>query len=160
MDFALTNKELKQVGEVTVNSLLEGLGFGKEQVISVRLDTGLVKALEAQAKAWGVKSTATAMRTILSFYFLPAVYKLEWKERDFSKIIQAGEEYSTDRIRANHFLKAVIEYMSFLEQTLQASNETLLFVEETQKNLNAIIEEMTGKMQKAIQGMESKQGEE
>lgn len=160
MDYALTNKELKQVGEVAVKNLLEGLGYDKEQVVSVRLDTGLMKALEAQAKVWGLKSTGSAMRTILSFYFLPAVYKLEWKDKDFEKLLQGSEEYSTDRIRANHFLKALVEYMSFLEQTLQASNETLSFVEETQKNLNAIIEEMTGKMQKAIQGMESKQGAE
>lgn len=160
MDYALTNKELKQVGEVAVKNLLEGLGYDKEQVVSVRLDTGLMKALEAQAKVWGLKSTGSAMRTILSFYFLPAVYKLEWKDKDFEKLLQGSEEYSTDRIRANHFLKALVEYMSFLEQTLQASNETLSFVEETQKNLNAIIEEMTGKMQKSIQGMESKQGAE
>jgi len=160
MDLALTNKELTQAGEATVNKLLEGLGFDKEQVVSVRLDTGLAKALEAQAKVWGLKSTATAMRTILSFYFLPAVYQLEWKDKDFDKLLQGSEEYSTGRIRANHFLKALLEYMSFLEQTLQASSQTLSFVEETQKNLNAIIEEMTGKMQKSIQGMESKQGAE
>ena len=160
MDLALTNKQLTQAGEATANKLLEGLGYDKEQVVSVRLDTGLMKALEAKAKAWGMKGTGSAMRTILSFYFLPEVYKLEWKNRDFEKLMQGSEEYSTDRIRANYFLKALVEYMSFLEQTKQANSETLSFVEETQKNLNAIIDEMTGKMQKAIQGMESKQGAE
>ena len=160
MELALTNNMLKQAGEEAVNNLLEGLGFDKEQVISVRLDTGLAKALEAQAKAWGLKNTSTAVRTILSFYFLPAVYQLEWKDKDFGKLLKKGEEYSTDRIRANYFLKALVEYMSFLEQTLQASSETLSFVEGTQKNLNAIIEEMTGKMKNVIQEVESKQGAE
>jgi len=160
MSYALTNKELKQVGEEALQTLLEKLGQDKEAVVSVRLDTGLLKALEAQAKTWGLKSTGSAMRTILSFYFLPDVYQLEWKDKDFGKLLQGSEEYSTDRIRANYFLKALVEYMSFLEQTKQANSETLSFVEETQKNLNAIIEEMTGKMQKAIQGMESRQGAE
>ncbi len=160
MDLALTNKELTQAGEATVNKLLEGLGFDKEQVVSVRLDTGLVKALEAQAKVWGLKSTATAMRTILSFYFLPAVYQLEWKDKDFDKLLQGSEEYSTGRIRANHFLKALVEYMSLLEQAKQSSTEVLSFIEGTEKEVNAIIDEMAGKMKNVIQEMESKQGAE
>jgi len=157
MDLALTNKELTQAGEATVNKLLEGLGFDKEQVVSARLDTGLVKALEAQAKVWGLKSTGSAMRTILSFYFLPAVYKLEWKDKDFEKLMQGSEEYSTGRIRANYFLKALVEYMSFLEQTKQASRETLQFAEKTEEELNTVIVEMQGKIQQALKELEQEQ---
>jgi len=160
MNLTLTNKMMKQAGEETMKTLLEELGHDKEFVLSVRLDKGLGRALEEQAKVWGMKSTSTAVRTILSFYFLPAVYQLEWKDKDFGKLLKKGEEYSTDRIRANYFLKALVEYMSFLEQTLQASSETLSFVEGTQKNLNAIIEEMTGKMKNVIQEVEIKQGAE
>ena len=160
MDLALTNKDLTQAGEATVNKLLEGLGFDKEQVVSVRLDTGLVKALEAQAKVWGLKSTATAMRTILSFYFLPAVYQLEWKGTDFHKLMQEEKKYTTGRIRANYFLKSLVEYMSLLEQAKQSSTEVLSFIEGTEKEVNAIIDEMAGKMKNVIQEMESKQGAE
>lgn len=160
MTIAMKRSILEQAGEETMNALLEKLEKDKEFVLSVRLDKGLVKALEAQSGVWGSKNLSSTVRNILSFYFLPEVYKLEWKNRDFEKLMQGSEEYSTDRIRANHFLKALVEYMSFLEQTKQANSETLSFVEETQKNLNAIIDEMTGKMQKAIQGMESKQGAE
>jgi len=74
--------------------------------------------------------------------------------------MQGKEKYSSDRIRANYFLKSLVEYMALLEQTKQASREVLSFAEGTEKQLNAIIEEMAGKMQKAIQEVESKQGAE
>ena len=46
MDMTLTDRNLKQAGENTLNSLLEELGHDKEFVLSVRLDKGLGRALE------------------------------------------------------------------------------------------------------------------
>ena len=160
MSYALTNKELKQVGEEALQTLLEKLGQDKEAVVSVRLDTGLLKALEAQAKTWGLKSTGSAMRTILSFYFLPAVYQLEWKDKqakDFKKALHQQNELSSEKLRMNYFLKALFEYMNFLEQTKQASMETLKFVQETEEQLNNTIAEMQVKIQQALKEMEQEQ---
>lgn len=158
MDLAFSNKLLKQAGEEAMSTLLEELGHDKEFVLSVRLDKGLGRALEEQAKVWGMKSTSTAVRTILSFYFLPVVYQLEWKKKDFSKIMNSKEMLSSERMKANYFLKAMLEYMALLEQAKQASTQTLSFASETESKLNAIIEEMTDKMKNAVSEMESKQG--
>lgn len=156
MDMTLTDRNLKQAGENTLNSLLEELGHDKEYVLSVRLDSGLGKALEQQTKTWKVKSVSDTVRTILSFYFLPAVYQLEWKEKDFSKLLSHNKVNSPsyEVTRANYFLKALVEYMSFLEQAKQTSNETVAFLTESEKQLNAIIEEMAGRMKQAINEME------
>ena len=156
MDLTLTNKMMKQAGEETMKTLLEELGHDKEFVLTVRLDKGLGRALEEQAKVWGMKNTSTAVRTVLSFYFLPAVYQLEWKDKDFFKVVNS-KELSSEKMRANYFLKALLEYMAFLEQAGQASRQTLDIVSETQNKLDAIIGEMTDKMKKSITEMESKQ---
>ena len=160
MNLTLTNKMMKQAGEETMKTLLEELGHDKEFVLSVRLDKGLGRALEEQAKVWGMKNTSTAVRTILSFYFLPAVYQLEWKDKqavDFKKALHQQQELSSEKLRMNYFLKALFEYMNFLEQTKQASMETLKFVQETEEQLNNTIAEMQVKIQQALKEMEQEQ---
>ena len=160
MNLTLTNKMMKQAGEETMKTLLEELGHDKEFVLSVRLDKGLGRALEEQAKVWGMKSTSTAVRTILSFYFLPAVYQLEWKDKqavDFKKALHQQQELSSEKLRMNYFLKALFEYMNFLEQTKQASRETLQFAEKTEEELNTVIVEMQGKIQQALKELEQEQ---
>jgi len=160
MNLTLTNKMMKQAGEETMKTLLEELGHDKEFVLSVRLDKGLGRALEEQAKVWGMKNTSTAVRTILSFYFLPAVYQLEWKDKqakDFKKALHQQNELSSEKLRMNYFLKALFEYMNFLEQTKQASMETLKFVQETEEQLNNTIAEMQVKIQQALKEMEQEQ---
>ena len=159
MDLTLTNKIMKQAGEETMKTLLEELGHDKEFVLSVRLDKGLGRALEEQAKVWGMKSTSTAVRTILSFYFLPAVYQLEWKGKqvqDFKKALlqQKREGISSEQMKVNYFLKALFEYMNFLEQTKQASTDTLKFAQATEEELNTAIKEMREKIQQALSEME------
>jgi len=158
MELTFSKEELAKASRQTVRAMLEELD--KESQVSVRIDSDLRNALEVQTQAWKYKNISQTVRTILSFYFLPAVYKLEWKGKDFTKLMQGKEKYSSDRIRANYFLKSLVEYMALLEQTKQASREVLSFAEGTEKQLNAIIEEMAGKMQKAIQEVESKQGAE
>ena len=57
----------------------------------------------------------------------------------------------------NYFLKALFEYMNFLEQTKQASRETLQFAEKTEEELNTVIVEMQGKIQQALKELEQEQ---
>lgn len=159
MEMTLSNKVLKQAGESAMNTLLEELGHDKEYVLSVRLDKGLGRALEEQASAWGMKNTSTAVRAILSFYFLPVVYQLEWKGKqvqDFKKALiqQKKEGISGEQMKVNYFLKALFEYMNFLEQTKQASTDTLKFAQATEEELNTAIMEMREKIQQALVEME------
>jgi len=148
MNLTLTNKMMKQAGEETMKTLLEELGHDKETVLSVRLDKGLLKALETQSRVWGTKNMSSTVRPILSFYFLPVVYQLEWKDKqakDFKKALHQQNELSSEKLRMNYFLKALFEYMNFLEKTKQASKETLLFEEKTEEELNTVIIEMQSK---------------
>ena len=159
MNLTLTNKMMKQAGEETMKTLLEELGHDKEFVLSVRLDKGLGRALEEQAKVWGMKSTSTAVRAILSFYFLPAVYQLEWKRKEVQHfqnalLQQKMEGISGEQMKINYFLKALFEYLNFLEQTKQASENTLKFAQETQEEVNNAIMEMREKIQQALKEME------
>jgi len=157
MTIALKRSVLEQAGEDTVSALLEKLEKDKETVLSVRLDKGLLKALETQSRVWGTKNMSSTVRAILSFYFLPVVYQLEWKDKqakDFKKALHQQNELSSEKLRMNYFLKALFEYMNFLEQTKQASKETLLFAEKTEEELNTVIIEMQSKIQQALQEME------
>jgi len=165
MEMTLSNKVLKQAGESTMNTLLEELGHDKEHVLSVRLDKGLGRALEEQASVWGMKNTSTAVRAILSFYFLPVVYQLEWKGKqvqDFKRALiqQKKEGISGEQMKVNYFLKALFEYMNFLEQTKQASTDTLKFAQSTEEELNNAIMEMREKIQQALAEMEQGKNEQ
>ncbi len=160
MDIVLSNKEMKAISKQALAELLDEIEKEKESQVSVRIDTGLRKLLDAKTKAFGFKNTSQTVRAILSLYFLPEVYKLEWKGTDFHKLMQEEKKYTTGRIRANYFLKSLVEYMSLLEQAKQSSTEVLSFIEGTEKEVNAIIDEMAGKMKNVIQEMESKQGAE
>ena len=140
--------------------MLEKLEKEKETVLSVRLDKGLLKALETQTRVWGTKNISSTVRAILSFYFLPVVYQLEWKDKqavDFKKALHQQQELSSEKLRMNYFLKALFEYMNFLEQTKQASRETLQFAEKTEEELNTVIVEMQGKIQQALKELEQEQ---
>lgn len=165
METVIERSVLGQAGKDTVNSLLAQLVQDKESVLSVRLDTGLSRALEEQTKVLGLKNVSSTVRTILSFYFLPAVYKLEWQGKqvqDFKNAIvhQQTNGISSEQMKVNYFLKALFEYMAFLEQTKQASNETLKFAQETEEQLNGAIVEMQGKIQQALKELEQEQGAE
>jgi hypothetical protein len=160
MTIALKRSVLEQAGEETVTALLEKLEKEKETVLSVRLDKGLLKALETQTRVWGTKNISSTVRAILSFYFLPVVYQLEWKDKqavDFKKALHQQQELSSEKLRMNYFLKALFEYMNFLEQTKQASRETLQFAEKTEEELNTVIVEMQGKIQQALKELEQEQ---
>ena len=160
MTIALKRSVLEQAGEETVTALLEKLEKEKETVLSVRLDKGLLKALETQTRVWGTKNISSTVRAILSFYFLPVVYQLEWKDKqavDFKKALHQQQELSSEKLRMNYFLKALFEYMNFLEQTKQASGETLQFAEKTEEELNTVIVEMQGKIQQALKELEQEQ---
>lgn len=163
MTIAIKKGVLEQAGEETVSALLEKLDKDKEFVLSVRLDKGLVKALEEQSKVWGSKNLSGTVRNILSFYFLPLVYQLEWKDKqaeEFKKALHQQQGLSSEKLKLNYFLKALFEYMNFLEQTKQASTETLKFAQVAEEQLNKTIVEMQGKIQQALKEMEQEQGAE
>jgi len=71
MELTFSKEELAKASRQTVRAMLEELD--KESQVSVRIDSDLRNALEVQTQAWKYKNISQTVRTILSFYFLPAV---------------------------------------------------------------------------------------
>lgn len=156
---AIPAETIQQKWQEGANSLLGELGQDKEFILSVRVDKGLARALEEQTKAWGLKNMSGTVRNILTFYFLPKIYRLEYEGKQvqyFKKALvqQKKEGISSEQMKINYFLKALFDYMTFIEQTKQASSETLRFAQETEKELNIAIMDMREKIQQALKEME------
>lgn len=159
MNMTLTNSVVHQKGKEKTSALLEALEQDKEFQISVRMNTGLGRALEEVTRVWGFKNVSHTVRTILSFYFLPVIYQLEWKDKepaDFKNFLKEQEQegFSMKQTRASLFLQELSEYMSFLEQTETATAHSLDFVRSTHKKLNEMLGEMQGKMFEAVKELE------
>jgi len=125
----------------------------------VRLERGLYQALEAQTERFGFKNVSQTVRTILSFYFLPAVYEAEWKSKklqEFKKMIKESQEkgFSRDNTRLNYFLKDVVEYRTFLSQVIKDTSSTLDFVEKAEESIITILSETQEKVLKVIEEIE------
>ncbi len=147
------------IEEAGKEALLAFLEQEKESQVSVRMDKGLYQALEAQTKVWKFKNVSQTVRTILSFYFLPAVYEAEWKNKrlqEFKKMIKEGKEqgFSRDNARLNYFMKEVVEYRIFLNQVIEDTSNTLDFVEKAERSLVDILSETREKVEKAIEEVE------
>lgn len=156
-----TKEELKEAGEKTLTKLFEQ---EKESQVSVRMGKGLYKALEAQTKVWKYKNVSQTVRTILSFYFLPAVYELEWKDKepsDFKRMLNKSKEqgFSLEHSRMNYFLRDLVEYQAFLEEAQRANHTSLKYLERTIQSIYSIIEEAQEKMVMAIEEIEQEKRE-
>jgi len=100
----------------------------KSKAVSVRIEEPLFRAIEAQAKVWNEKPAET-VRAILRFYFLPAVYEAEAKEKT-SALLQA--ELTAERAG---------EYLTFLLEVLEKIGKVIEFLKPELKSLRKLMNE-------------------
>ena len=100
----------------------------KSKAVSVRIEEPLFRAIEAQAKVWNEKPAET-VRAILRFYFLPAVYEAEAKEKT-SALLQA--ELTAERAG---------EYLTFLLEVLEKIGKVIEFLKPELKRLRELMNE-------------------
>jgi len=152
----------QETGTEKLNALYSEQELTKESQVSVRMEKGLYEALEAQTRAWNMKSVSQTVRAILTFYFLPVAYEIELKSRkveefkDFIKERQK-EGYSLEEARQNYFLFQTVEYLRFLEQAKIMSKHSLLFMEKATERMNAILKEAGDKINQAIKELDREQ---
>lgn len=149
-----------------MNAIYSEQELNKDSQVSVRMENGLYKALEAQTEVWGFKNVSQTVRAILTFYFLPVAYEIELKNKnvsDFKKFLleKQKEGYSLEQAKANYFVFQLVEYLQFLEQAKVMSNHSIKFMEKTTVRLNDILHEVQGKIETAMKEVlkEQEQGE-
>ena len=103
-------------------------GEKKSRAVSVRMEEPLFRAIEAQAKVWNEKPAET-VRAILRFYFLPAVYEAEVKEKT-SALLKA--ELTAERTG---------EYLNFLLEVLEKIGKVIEFLKPELKRLRELMNE-------------------
>jgi len=132
----------------------------KEKVLSLRISENLYNALEAQSSNWKVKSISETVRTILSMYFLPVIYALEWKDRKPEQLAELVSEqresgYSLELSRFYRFLYELTEYYEFLSEAEENSSLSLKRVQELKDNVESMVQEMSRKLKYAGEEKES-----
>lgn len=149
-----------------MNAIYSEQELNKDSQVSVRMENGLYKALEAQTEVWGFKNVSQTVRAILTFYFLPVAYEIELKNKnvsDFKKFLleKQKEGYSLEQAKANYFVFQLVEYLQFLEQAKVMSNHSIKFMEKITVRLNDILHEVQGKIETAMKEVlkEQEQGE-
>lgn len=148
-----------------INALYSEQELSKDSQISVRLERGLYKALEAQTEVWSFKNVSQTVRAILTFYFLPVAYEFELKNKqvsDFKEFIQEKQKegYSLEQARQNYFLFQTVEYLEFLEQAKVMSSHSLKFMEQATERMNSILKETQEKIEQAMREIEQEQRKE
>ena len=103
-------------------------GEKKSKAVSVRIEEPLYRAIEAQAKVWNEKPAET-IRTILRFYFLPAIFEVEVKEKT-SALSQA--ELTAEKAG---------EYITFLFEVVEKTGKVLEFLKPELQSLNELMHE-------------------
>ena len=103
-------------------------GEKKSRAVSVRMEEPLFRAIEAQAKVWNEKPAET-VRAILRFYFLPAEYEAEVKEK-ISALLKA--ELTAERTG---------EYLNFLLEVLEKIGKVIEFLKPELKRLRELMNE-------------------
>jgi len=128
----------------------------KEKVLSLRVSENLYNALEAQASQWNNKSISETVRTILSMYFLPVIYALEWKDRKPEQLAEMINEqrengYSLGLSRFYRFVYELTEYYEFLSEAEENSSLSLKKVQELKETVEKLVQEMSRKLKYAVE---------
>lgn len=150
-------------GTTAMNALYSEQELNKDSQVSVRMEEGLYNALEMQTKNWGFKNVSQTVRAILTFYFLPVMYEYTWKEKkvsDFKKFMEEKQKegFSLEQAKANYFIYQTIEYLEFLEQAKVMGNHSMQYMEQVTAKLNTIMQEVEGKIEKAMKEIQREQG--
>ena len=123
----------------------------KEKVLSLRISENLYSALEAQSATWNNKYISETVRSILSMYFLPVIYELEWKEKkpeQLSEMLSEQREkgYSIGLSRFYRFIYELTEYYEFLSKAEENGSLSMSRVQELKEKVESIIQEMSRKL--------------
>jgi len=164
---SVLKEQVNRADTNAINALYSEQELNKDSQVSVRMEKGLYKALEAQTEVWGFKNVSQTVRAILTFYFLPVAYEVELKNKsvsDFKRFLQEKQKegYSLEQAKANYFVFQLVEYLQFLEQAKVMSNHSISFMEKTSGRLNGILHDVQGKIETAMKEIqkEQKQGAE
>ena len=116
----------------------------KDRVLSVRVEESLYFLLESFSEKWNTEGVGKAVRTILSMFFLPEVYKFELERMKPEKLAEfmqgktkTGEPVSFDRFI--HFTRELKQYAEFLAEAQERSSSSVELIEqEVQKVERAV----------------------
>ena len=127
----------------------------KTRIMTIRVEPALYSLLESLTETWGSSGVSDTVRTILSMYFLPAVYEVEWKKlkpEELQEMLneQETEGYSFKLARFNRFMKEVSEYLQFLKEAKDRSELSYEYIETTLNNLEKIAQETETKLKKVL----------
>lgn len=132
--------------------------MSKEKILSVRVPEEFFTALETQAQEWNL-SNSQALRKILSFYFLPVAYELEWKEKKIEELKQFLEEKKRGETSQKfssygEFISQVSEYVQFLKRTRERVSVILEFLERNIGKVENILNEFEKNIEQVAKELE------
>ena len=127
----------------------------KEKVVAFRTEPALQNLLEALTEKWNTAGVSETVRVILSMYFLPVVYELEWKNlkpEQFQSFLNEQKEqgFSHNLARFNKFMLEVSEYLTFLNEAQERSTESIEYITRTKNKLEGILQEVEKNLQKVL----------
>lgn len=133
-----TNKEGKTYTVTNEN-------ISMERVLSVRVEETLYNLLEGLTDKWGSRNVSSTVRTLISMYFIPEVYKVEWET------VKPEELGSNADLKSyEEFIQETTEYLSFLREAVERSKYSTEYLEGMQSKLEEIFKEMKDKMEKVL----------
>jgi len=129
--------------------------ISKDKVLAFRVEPALFSLLESLTEKWNTSGTSATVRNILSMYFLPVVYELEWKnlkpEQLQEFLTKQNEEGSSVKAsRFNVFMLEVAEYISFLKEAEEKGSESLEYIKGILNKLEGIVQETENKFSKVL----------
>jgi len=127
----------------------------KNRILTVRVEPALYSLLEGITEKWNSAGVSDTVRTILSMYFLPVVYELEWKKlkpEEFQELLneQKEEGFSFKLARFNRFMKEVSEYLAFLKEAQERGSQSLEYVGSILNKLEEITEDIEIKLKTVL----------
>lgn len=133
-----TNKEGKTYTVTNEN-------VSMERVLSIRVEETLYNLLEGLTEKWGSRNVSSTVRTLISMYFIPEVYRVEWET---IKPEELGS--SMDLKSYEEFIQETTEYMSFLREAVERSKYSTNELEVMQSKVEGIFKEMKDKMESVL----------
>lgn len=127
----------------------------KDRVMTIRVEPALYGLLESLTEKWNSSGISYTVRKILSMYFLPVVYELEWKNlkpEQLQEMLNQKEEegFSVKLARFNRFMLEVSEYLAFLKEAEERGSESQKYIKELLEKLQGIMQETEGRLKDVL----------
>jgi len=128
----------------------------KDRVLTVRVEPALYSLLESLTEEWSKAGVSDTVRTILSMYFLPAIYEHSWKEMKPERVSENLKEqkekgYSLNLTRFNRFVSETLEYLEFLQEAQERGKASLEYIQQVTDKIKTIIAATEQTMQRAVE---------